>query len=571
MAPRMSRSAPSIPAHHSAAQSFTLKNTGTANLAVQALKVDGSHAADFTVSGPAATTLAPGASTVFTVTFKPGATGARSAAIHIASNDADENPFDISLSGTGNALPVPGAPEIAIANGSDSGRWQRECRVRLARSRHTVGRPVIHPQKHRHRESRRPSPQGGWQPCGGFHRFRPGRDHARPGSQHGFHRHLQTRRHRCPQRGDPHRQQRCGRKPLRHFPQRNRQRPACARRAGNRRCQRHGADLPDGTANVAFGSLDPGTSSAAQSFTLKNTGTANLSGPALKVDGSHAADFTVSGPAATTLAPGASTVFTVTFKPGAAGARSAAIHIASNDADENPFDISLSGTGNALPEPGVPRIEVWLAGKRELTNGLASLQFGTSTVGTPGDTKTITLFNRGSAALTGLAIEKTGANKTDFIIPPLRVSSLAPGKSLSFKITFKPSAVHNRRAVVRIRSNDPADRSFLISLTGKGKPNPIVMPAVAGRTAFAVPATPDRPVVSFVIIGGEKYRCITIPKSDGMDVNPYAVEVSPNLVNWYSGPNHTTVIWNNASVLQVRDDTPLKPGSKRFIRLRKRS
>src|SRR5204862_73933 len=43
-----------------------------------------------------------------------------------------------------------------------------------------------------------------------------------------------------------------------------------------------------------------------------------------------------------------STSFTVTFTPTAAGARAAAIHIASNDADENPFDISLTGTGSAL-------------------------------------------------------------------------------------------------------------------------------------------------------------------------------------------------------------------------------
>jgi hypothetical protein len=35
------------------------------------------------------------------VTFKPTAKGARIAAIHIKSNDADENPFDIDLAGQG--------------------------------------------------------------------------------------------------------------------------------------------------------------------------------------------------------------------------------------------------------------------------------------------------------------------------------------------------------------------------------------------------------------------------------------------------------------------------------------
>ena len=40
----------------------------------------------------------------------------------------------------------------------------------------------------------------------------------------------------------------------------------------------------------------------------------------------------------------------VTFAPGAVGSRSAAIHIASNDADENPFDIALTGYGRTAVE-----------------------------------------------------------------------------------------------------------------------------------------------------------------------------------------------------------------------------
>jgi hypothetical protein len=50
-----------------------------------------------------------------------------------------------------------------------------------------------------------------------------------------------------------------------------------------------------------------------------------------------------------------STTFTVTFTPSAAGARSAAIHIASNDANESPFDITLTGTATA----GLSVLETW--------------------------------------------------------------------------------------------------------------------------------------------------------------------------------------------------------------------
>ncbi len=114
-----------------------------------------------------------------------------------------------------------------------------------------------------------------------------------------------------------------------------------------------GTDLVDGSASIDFGSVNTGSSSAAKTFTIKNTGTADLTGLAITKDGSHATDFTVGALGATTVAPGARTTFTVTFSPGAAGARSAAIHIASYDADENPFDITLTGTGlNAPPVAG---------------------------------------------------------------------------------------------------------------------------------------------------------------------------------------------------------------------------
>src|SRR5436190_21599843 len=48
--------------------------------------------------------------------------------------------------------------------------------------------------------------------------------------------------------------------------------------------------------------------------------------------------------AANTLQPGASTTFTVTFAPTAAGQRSAVINIANNDPVQNPFRINVSGT-----------------------------------------------------------------------------------------------------------------------------------------------------------------------------------------------------------------------------------
>ena len=103
--------------------------------------------------------------------------------------------------------------------------------------------------------------------------------------------------------------------------------------------------LTDGAATINFGSVNTGSSGSPLTFTIRNTGTADLTGLSLSKTGTHSADYTLGSLGATTLAAGASTTFTATFTPGAAGTRTAAVQIASNDSDENPFDISLTGNG----------------------------------------------------------------------------------------------------------------------------------------------------------------------------------------------------------------------------------
>ncbi len=109
--------------------------------------------------------------------------------------------------------------------------------------------------------------------------------------------------------------------------------------------QPQGTNLVDGLATRSFGSVTVGKSGTTMSFTVKNTGTRLLAGLAVTKSGANQSNFIVTAPAKTSLAPGAATTFKVTFKPNAAGKRAAVIHVQSNDADENPFDIKLTGTG----------------------------------------------------------------------------------------------------------------------------------------------------------------------------------------------------------------------------------
>jgi hypothetical protein len=99
---------------------------------------------------------------------------------------------------------------------------------------------------------------------------------------------------------------------------------------------------------LTFASTAVGTAAAAQAVTVKNSGTAALSlsgtGLGITVTGTNATSFTQANTCGTSLAVGASCAITVTFKPAAAGALTAAVSIADN-APGSPQKIALTGTG----------------------------------------------------------------------------------------------------------------------------------------------------------------------------------------------------------------------------------
>ena len=105
-----------------------------------------------------------------------------------------------------------------------------------------------------------------------------------------------------------------------------------------------GTDLTDGASTADFGSVNTG-SNTSLTFTIKNVGTADLTGITPTISGTNSTDFTVTTIPAATVIPSSSTTCIVRFTPGAAGTRTALLQIANNDANENPFDINLTGNG----------------------------------------------------------------------------------------------------------------------------------------------------------------------------------------------------------------------------------
>lgn len=98
-------------------RTFTIQNTGTANLTISSITMTGANAALFTVGGLIpASPIPPGNSATFTVTFAPGTTGLKTATVNIANFDCDEATYDFAVQGTG-VLPTLGNyPNATIAN-----------------------------------------------------------------------------------------------------------------------------------------------------------------------------------------------------------------------------------------------------------------------------------------------------------------------------------------------------------------------------------------------------------------------------------------------------------------------
>jgi hypothetical protein len=102
----------------SSAINFIIENIGTDVLALTntpKVNISGTHASEFELNCAAVPSSLPvSESTYFTVTFKPTSSGAKTAVVSIANDDANENPYTFTVKGEG------AEPEINIKAGSTS-------------------------------------------------------------------------------------------------------------------------------------------------------------------------------------------------------------------------------------------------------------------------------------------------------------------------------------------------------------------------------------------------------------------------------------------------------------------
>ena len=98
-----------------------------------------------------------------------------------------------------------------------------------------------------------------------------------------------------------------------------------------------------------FGSVNVGYKSSQKTFTVSNTGAANLLIATIAISGPNPSDFNILGDLCSgmTIATSGSCTFKAIFKPTSTGSKSANLSILSSDPDTPLFPIPLSGIGTA--------------------------------------------------------------------------------------------------------------------------------------------------------------------------------------------------------------------------------
>ena len=92
------------------------------------LTLSGTNADQFNIQAQPTSPVSVSGNTTFTVQFSPISLGAKTATIAIANNDSDENPYDLTLNGTGIVLPCENGSIIYNAttnkfNFCENGIW----------------------------------------------------------------------------------------------------------------------------------------------------------------------------------------------------------------------------------------------------------------------------------------------------------------------------------------------------------------------------------------------------------------------------------------------------------------
>lgn len=182
---------------------------------------------------------------------------------------------------------------------------------------------------------------------------------------------------------------------------------------------------------ISFGNIGTGTTSAAQSFTITNSGGATTGTLSATLGGDHPNEFVIAGNSCNgTLAAAATCTVSISFKPNIVQASRATLSV--TGAPGGTASAPVSGSGVAPPT-----LKVFVS-----SNPASGLHdFGSAIVGTATDPATsFTVQNSGTSASGAVTVALAGANANQFeIVTNACGASLDAGASCVVTVRFKPT------------------------------------------------------------------------------------------------------------------------------------
>ena len=249
---------------------------------------------------------------------------------------------------------------------------------------------------------------------------------------------------------------------------------------------------------VAFADTEVGQTDGPQTFSLTNSGDADLDISNLAVTG-DTGDFEVtvrdnnSDPVVGDFSIPAGLTYTieVTFSPTVDGALAINIDFDTNDASDPSVSLSAGGTGTVAP--GEPEIDI--TDSVDPADDLG-LTFGDTQLGTSSDPHTFTLTNSGAGDLDINDVTVGGTFPADYQVTILDdqaqvVASssftIPAGLSYTLQVVFAPQNLGDLDAQITFTTNDADEGDVTLTLNGTATESPAGPPMPpSGLTATAV-------------------------------------------------------------------------------------
>ncbi|MCR9242319.1 MAG: choice-of-anchor D domain-containing protein, partial [Rhodobiaceae bacterium] len=226
-----------------------------------------------------------------------------------------------------------------------------------------------------------------------------------------------------------------------------------------------GDTTPQAADHTDFGSIDINDGNIERIFTIENIGdeTLSLGSNSVSLSGPDAAEFSIFSQPFSSVSSGSSRTFRVRFDPTTAGAKSATLTIANDDADESPYNFSVSGTAAVAPE-----IEVRLDNGILVPNGSSHVAYRVDSLSfnEAFGERTYTINNVGSDTLAISNVTITGTHAAEFSVVTPPAATVVAGGNTTFTLRFTQTTSGVRNATINIINNDADEGAFSFDTTG---------------------------------------------------------------------------------------------------------